>query len=120
MSELHAFTATGEMVILTRGEYERLIDRSEQEADVRAFDDAVAEIEAGGEVLPGSFVERLVDTDSLVREWRVYRHLSQAKLAEAAGVRQATISAIEKGSSPRLDTARKIADVLECDLDDLF
>ena len=55
-----------------------------------------------------------------MREWRTYRGLSQEKLAEAVGVRQATISAIEAGSVPRVDTARKIAGALACDLEDLF
>ena len=120
MSELHAFTATGEMVILPRDEYERLMSRQKEEADVRAFDEALAEARVDQEVFPNSFVEKLLKSDNHVREWRAYRGLSQAQLAEAAGVRQATISAIERGSSPRLDTARKIADVLQCDLDDLF
>lgn len=43
-----------------------------------------------------------------VRELRVAQDISQAELAERAGVRQATISAIERGTTTRIDL-----DVLE-------
>lgn len=120
MNTPQTFKATGDMVILPREEYETLLKSRLAEGDVRAFDEAVAEIEAGEELLPASFVEKLLDADSLVREWRIYRGLSQTALAEAANVRQATISAIEKGSVPRVDTAQRIAEALNCDLNDLF
>ncbi len=120
MMDIQVFEANGEMVILPRKHYEALVRQRENEDDARAFDEAVAEIEAGEEMFPAGFVERLLETDSPVREWRTYRGLSQEKLAEAAGVRQATISAIEAGSVPKVDTARKIAEALGCDLEDLF
>jgi len=120
MNRPQTFEATGDMVILPRDEYEALLKSSEVKGDIRAFDEAVEEIEAGAELLPASFVKKLLDSDSLVREWRIYRGLSQTGLAEVAGVRQATISAIEAGSMPRVDTAQRIAGALNCDLDDLF
>ncbi len=120
MTELQTFKATGDMVIVPREEYDALISRLENEEDERDFSEAIAEINAGAELLDGDFVGRLLETDCPLREWRIYRGLSQTKLAEAAGVRQATISAIEKGSVPRINNARRIADALDCDLDDLF
>jgi len=120
MSTPQFIKATGDMVVIPRDEYEALLKSNEAVSDERAFDEAVAEVDAGAELLPASFVVKLLDTDSLVREWRIYRGLSQTDLAEVAGVRQATISAIEKGSMPRVDTAKNIATALNCDLDDLF
>jgi len=120
MSDLHTFKATGDMVILPRKQYEALLRKHENADDIRAFDEAVAGLEAGDELLPGAFVERLLNTDCRLREWRNYRGLSQASLAAAADIRQATISAIEKGSMPRVDTARRIAAALSCELEDLF
>lgn len=119
MNEVMNFTATGDMVIVPRDEYEALVNRLEDERDFHA---GVADIEEGAELLDGEFVERLLNTDYRLKEWRIYRGLSQTELAAAAGVRQATISALEKekGSAPRLDNARRIAEVLNCDLDDLF
>ena len=120
MTELQTFNATGDMVIVSREEYDALIGRLENEEDERDFSKAIAEINAGAELLDGDFVGRLLETDSSLREWRVYRGLSQTELAEASEVRQATISAIERGSVPRVDNARRIANALDCDLDDLF
>lgn len=120
MSEIQTIKCTGDMVILPRKQYEALLRKREDEVDIRAYDEAMAEIEAGAELLPGEFVRKLLETESRVREWRIYRGLSQTKLAQAVGVRQATISAIEKGSMPRVDTAQRIANTLDCDLDDLF
>lgn len=108
------------MVIVPRDKYEALVSRIENKEDERDYHEGVADIEAGVELLDGDFVGRLLETDCRLREWRTYRGLSQTALAEAAGVRQATISAIEKGSVPRLDNARRIAEALDCDVDDLF
>jgi transcriptional regulator with XRE-family HTH domain len=38
-----------------------------------------------------------------VREWRDLREMSQIELAEKAGIRQATLSAIESGTTTRID-----------------
>jgi len=120
MNEPQIFKATGEMVILSRADYAALVKNREEAEDLRAFDEGVEEIEAGAELYPADFVARLMETDSRLREWRKYRGKSQAQLAEAVGVRQATISAIELGTVPRLDNARRIAEALKCDIDDLF
>jgi transcriptional regulator with XRE-family HTH domain len=50
-----------------------------------------------------------------LREWRCYRALSQANLAQKAGVTEATISRLEQpGHSPaRPSTIRKLAAALE-------
>ena len=109
----------GEMVVLSREEYEKLRLGSPSESAERLFDES--EREADEESFSDEFVQRLLDSDAPLREWRQYRGLTQSRLAEAAGVRQATISAIENGRvSPSVATARRIADALGCDLDDLF
>ena len=50
-----------------------------------------------------------------LREWRWYRAMSQADLAQRAGVTEATISRLEQPghSPPRPSTVRKLADALE-------
>jgi len=45
-----------------------------------------------------------------VVELRKHRKWSQRELAKRAGVRHATIVALERGASPRLDTLAKLAD----------
>lgn len=44
-----------------------------------------------------------------VKELRKRRRWSQDELASRAGVRRATIVALERGASPRLDTLAKLA-----------
>ncbi len=50
-----------------------------------------------------------------LREWRAYRALSQADLAERSGVTKATIVALEKPShrTPHPRTVRRLAKALE-------
>jgi transcriptional regulator with XRE-family HTH domain len=50
-----------------------------------------------------------------LREWRWYRAMSQADLAQCAGVTEATISRLEQPghSPPRPSTIRKLAAALE-------
>ncbi len=57
-----------------------------------------------------------------LKKWREKRGLTQAELAEAVGVRQATISDIETGKSRRidLDTIDSLARVLRCSPGDLL
>jgi transcriptional regulator with XRE-family HTH domain len=49
-----------------------------------------------------------------LREWRRYRAMSQADLAQRAGITEATISRLEQPghSPPRPSTIRKLADAL--------
>lgn len=56
------------------------------------------------------YVSALMSTIRLrVRELRAKRKWSQRELAHRAGVTHATIVALEKGASPRLDTLAKLA-----------
>lgn len=56
-----------------------------------------------------------------LRAIRKSKNLSQANLAEMVGVKQATISRIEKGvNHPSLDVVIKIADVLDVTEVELF
>lgn len=52
-----------------------------------------------------------------LREIRESRQMTQAALAEAAGIRQATVSDIERGATTRVDleTLEKLANALGVD-----
>jgi DNA-binding XRE family transcriptional regulator len=85
------------------------------------IDEIRASIRTGQETLPASLVKALINTDSRLREWRKYRVMSQAQLGEAAELTQSAVTQIETGKrKPNIDTARKLADALQCDIDDLF
>jgi transcriptional regulator with XRE-family HTH domain len=57
-----------------------------------------------------------------IREWRLYRGLSQRELAERAGITRAAIQTIERlpDRRPRPSTLRKFAEVLEVATGDLY
>lgn len=57
-----------------------------------------------------------------IRKYRLERKLSQEKLARLADLSFPTIAKIESGetSDPRIETVKKIADVLGVSIDDLM
>ena len=89
--------------------------------DNRTFREIMNAIDAGEETFPDDFVGRLIGTDSPLREWRKYRGMTQVELAAASGLSQGAIAQIEAGKrNPTVETARKFANALNCDIDDLF
>ncbi|KAA9130321.1 helix-turn-helix transcriptional regulator [Marinihelvus fidelis] len=113
-----------EMAMLPRAELERLTALAEEAEDIRAFDEATAALDSGeDELLPADFVERLLNAHSPLREWRKHRGMTQAALAKASGVRQATISTLESrgaNSEPAYKTVRALAGALGVDPEDLI
>lgn len=106
--------------IIPYEEYSALVEAAEDTYDLREYHQAKADLAAGEEIFPAEFVEKLLDTDLLLKAWREYRGMTQGALAEAAGLTQAAIAQIESGSrEPKVSTAAKIAAALGCDIDDI-
>ena len=102
-------------------DYKLLIADSAHDYDDRTFREIMNAIDAGEETFPDDFVGRLIETDSPLREWRKYRGMTQVELAAESGLTQAAIALIETAKrNPTVETARKFADALNCDIDDLF
>lgn len=56
-----------------------------------------------------------------IKVYRAKKDLTQAELARDVGVTRQTISALERGEyNPSLELAYKLADYLECDIEELF
>jgi len=107
--------------VIPYDEYQALLDQTRVNQEYPELDKVVAVVKAGEETFPLEFVEKLIETDSKLREWRKYRRMTQVELAGTAGLSQAAIASIESGKRiPHMDTARKLAHALECDIDDLF
>src|SRR5262249_47460453 len=112
-------------VTLRRSDYEALVERLEDVADIAALDDLYARLAAGGrkalaDYLSADLVERLVTGESPVRIWREPRGLSAQALAKRARLTPSYVSEIETGKNPgSLAAMAKIARALGVSLDDL-
>ncbi|NBS12423.1 MAG: XRE family transcriptional regulator [Gammaproteobacteria bacterium] len=110
-----------EYAVVPIGDYQVLIEKAEMLDDVVAFDKAEATLVAGeDELVPSNIVDLLLANVNAVKVWREYRGMSQATLADAAGLSQAYIAQIETGKREgRVDAYRAIANVLDVNIDDL-
>jgi len=102
-------------------DYESLLLAARTAGEDQSIAAIRASIDGGEETYPLEFAEKLIDTDSKLREWRKYRGMTQVQLAEKASLSQGAIATIERGKrTPNMDTARRLALTLQCDIDDLF
>ena len=123
MSKVQYIPQDGEplFAVVPIEDYKLLIANSAHDYDDRTFREIMNAIDAGEETFPDDFVGRLIETDSPLREWRKYRGMTQVELAAESGLTQAAIALIETAKrNPTVETARKFADALNCDIDDLF
>ena len=113
-------------VILTRAEYDALIERIE-DAEDNAFLDGIEarERDLGREkaragYLPAELVRRLIEGEHPVRVWRAHRGLTREALAAAAGIAPSYLTEIETRRKPGSFSAlAKLAAALHISLDDL-
>lgn len=112
-----------ETVTLRRSDYEALIERLEDVADIGALDDLEARLVSENalvDYLPAELVERLIGGESPVRIWREHRGLSAQALARTAKLTPSYVSEIETGRKPgSLNAMAKIARALGVSLEDL-
>jgi DNA-binding XRE family transcriptional regulator len=111
-----------EMIVLSRKDYEALIERIEDLEDSLAVADFERKLAAGEEeLIPAEYVNRMSDGESPIRVWRDVRGMTAKDVAAAAGISTAYLSEIENGKKDgSVATLRAIADVLKIDLDDLY
>ncbi len=104
--------------VLDIKDYERLLAAAEDAADVAAVRNARA---IPDDLVPGDIAERLIAGENPVKVWRGYKGMTQADLAEAAGLDQADVSRIERGKrEPSGRTLRALADALDVTVGDLI
>jgi DNA-binding XRE family transcriptional regulator len=108
--------------VLPVEDYNRLVSAAAGTANEADYLEIMAAIKSGkDETFPADFVGRLIESDSPLREWRKYRGMTQVDLANSSGLSQSAIAQIEAGKrNPTVETARKFANALNCDIDDLF
>lgn len=108
---------TPKYAVVPVGDYERLVQAEEMLADVQAYDAARARAD---EQLPLALVDRLLAGESEVRVFREHRGLTQAELAEGAGISVPYLSQIEaRRRRPSTAVLQRIAGRLGITIDDL-
>ncbi|EJW10178.1 transcriptional regulator, XRE family [Rhodovulum sp. PH10] len=115
-------TPEGEMAIVPRAEYERLIalaaEAEEDAGTARLVDDALREIAAGAPLFPLAVANALADGENPIRVLRKFRGLTQAELAAASEIGQGYLSDLEGGKRKGpLELHQKIARALGVPLD---
>jgi transcriptional regulator with XRE-family HTH domain len=107
-----------ELVVLTRGDYEALLERADHEAedaeDIAIYDARKAELAAGGVVLPQEVSAAILRGDSRLKAVRDWRDQTQMYLSFKTGISQGYLSDLESGrrvGTP--ETIRKLAQTLE-------
>ncbi len=111
-----------EYAVLPIEEYRHLLELAEEAEEIRAGNQAKAELATGAdELIPAEVVERLlIGGESPVLVWREYRGLTQERLAREAGVGKSYISQIEsRKKTGSVTVLKRIARALQVDLDDL-
>jgi DNA-binding XRE family transcriptional regulator len=118
-------TPSGErLAILPAEDYEALVaggaDAIEDAADLARIDEILGTRDRGA-VLPAAAMKQILSGESPLRVWREFRGLSQSALAKSAGILPSYLSMIETGKRVGpVATLRRIAKVLDVDLDDLL
>ncbi len=94
-------TETGEeLAVLPRAEYDRLVERAENEdmGTARLLRRAEQAITSGREfILPKGEVDRLAAGENPIRVLREWRDLTQAEVAVGVGITQSYLSDLEAG-----------------------
>ena len=110
-----------EMVVLSRAEYDALVEAAETLSDIAAYDRFKEKLAAGEEeLIPAEFVYRMLDGENPVRVWRDFRGMTSKELASTAGISAAYLSEIETGKKEgSIAVLKAIAVALKVDLDDL-
>jgi Helix-turn-helix len=106
-----------ELVVLSRAEYEALLERADREAedadDVALYDARKAELAAGGVVLPPEVSAAILRGDSRLKAIRNWRDETQLHLESKTGIGQGYLSDLESGRRKGTpETIAKLAQAL--------
>ena len=106
-----------ELVVLTRAEYEALLERGDHEAedadDVAAYDARKAELAANGVVLPPEVSAAILRGESRLKAIRNWRNETQLHLSFKTGISQGYLSDLESGRRTGTpETLAKLAQAL--------
>lgn len=106
-----------ELVVLTRAEYEALLERADHQAedadDIAIYDARKAELAAGGVVLPPEVSAAILRGESRLKAIRNWRDETQLHLNVKTGISQGYLSDLESGRRTGTpETIAKLAQAL--------
>lgn len=109
------------MAMLPIDDYQKLLDASEDRADVLAAMSSEQRRAEGEEYLPADMVDRVMKGESALRVWRKYRGMTLEQLGERANARKSRLSEIENGKAHGKPALwRALADALNVSVDDIL
>ena len=109
-----------EWAVVPYAEYQKLVDAAEMLADIRAYDEAKAQLQSDEELMPSQVVYTLLDGENPIRIWREYRGLTQQQLADEAAISKPYLSQLESGKrNGTTEVLQAIAQALNLSLEDV-
>jgi len=108
------------MVILSKADYDHLVELAEDAMDIAETNEILARIRSGEEeVFPDTLTKRLLLSDeNPVRVMRTYRGLTTAALAKKAGISRPYLTMIESGRrTGTADVMKRLAKALAIDME---
>lgn len=110
-----------EWAIVPYTEYQKLLDAAEMLADIRAYDEAKAQLKTDEELIPSKVVYALLDGENSIRVWREYRGLTQQQLATQAKISKPYLSQLESGKRHgTTEVLQGLAQALQVSLEDII
>lgn len=96
-----------------------LVENAVMLRDIQDYDRAKAMLENGqDELIPADVVDAILNGENTIKVWREYRGLSQAQLAEKAGISVPYLSQMETGKrTGSVESLSAIAKALNMSLD---
>lgn len=109
-----------EWVVVSYEEYQNMLNAMEMLADIRAYDEAKAQLQADEELIPSKVAYALLDGENPIRVWRKYRGFTQQQLADKATISKPYLSQLESGKrNGATEVLQAIALALNVSLEDV-
>ncbi|MBN1317737.1 MAG: helix-turn-helix transcriptional regulator [Anaerolineales bacterium] len=110
-----------EWAVIPYEDYIHLVEKTEMLDDIRDYDQAIAAIEQGEELIPSQVVYAILDGENPIRVWREHRGMTQQQLSDAAGISKPYLSQIKTGKrTGSTETLTAIARALDLTVDDIL
>jgi DNA-binding XRE family transcriptional regulator len=110
-----------EWAVIPYPAYQKMLDALETLADIYAYDEGKASLQAGEELIPSPVVYALLDGENPIRVWRGYRGFTQQQVADKAGISKPYLSQLESGKRRgTTELLKRLARALDVSLEDLM